>query len=77
MQEPTKHMRAEAASAGTFASIWNSKHSRLQILTAREIFDGKTIDFPGRAQTNITHKKAKRAQRPKSEQLTLDSEDEV
>jgi len=56
MAEPTKPMRAEAASAGFFESPWG-KHPRIQILTIKEIMDGKGIDYPLPSQTNATFKR--------------------
>jgi DNA modification methylase len=58
MQEPTKPMREAAASAGFYTSPgWNSKHPRLQILTIRELLEGKRVDYPPGA-ANVTLKKA-------------------
>ncbi|MHB0922668.1 MAG: DNA methyltransferase [Bellilinea sp.] len=57
LQEPTKPMRAEAASAGFYTSPWG-KHSRLQILTIEELLNGGQIDMPPARQTNVTLKKA-------------------
>ena len=51
MREPTKAMRAEAASGGFYRSgaegvgTWG-KHPRLQLLTIRELLDGRRIDMP-------------------------------
>jgi len=44
-QEPTQPMRAEAASAGFYKSLWGS-HSRVQLLTVAELLDGARIDMP-------------------------------
>ncbi len=57
MQEPTKAMKREAASAGFYDSLWGS-HPRLQILTVRELLEGKRIDSPPVRQTSITYKRA-------------------
>jgi hypothetical protein len=74
MQEPTKPMRAEAASAGFYESRWTaSKHPRLQILTIDELLSGKRIDSPPLGQLNRTFKRAPKAERPEAEQLTLDA----
>lgn len=64
MEDPTQQMRKEAASAGFYSSPWNSKHPRLQLLTVKELLDGKGIDYPAPKQTNITLKKAKSQQKP-------------
>jgi DNA modification methylase len=57
MNQPSKNMRAEAASAGFYTSAWG-KHPRLQILTVGELMSGKRIDYPPSAQVNKTFKKA-------------------
>jgi DNA modification methylase len=45
MQEPTKPMRTEAASTGFYKS-YNAEYQRLQILTVRELLEGKKVDMP-------------------------------
>jgi hypothetical protein len=44
-EEPTKLMRAEAASAGFYDSPWG-KHPRLQLLTVADLLAGATVDIP-------------------------------
>jgi DNA modification methylase len=44
-QEPTQPMRAEAASAGFYKSLWGH-HPRVQLLTVAELLDGARIDMP-------------------------------
>lgn len=61
MDEPTKLMRAEAASAGFYNSSYGTSHARLQLLTVGEILNGKGIDYPAPRQTNVTLKRAKRS----------------
>jgi len=63
MEEPTHHMRAEAAGAGFYESPWGGKHPRLQILTIEQLLAGKRIDCPPLRQTNVTFKKAPRVNR--------------
>jgi len=47
MQEPTKSMEVEAASAGFYKSHWKKPtYPKLQIITVKELLDGKTIDRP-------------------------------
>lgn len=58
MEEPTKLMRTEAASAGFYQSPWGTKHPRLQILTVGDLLEGKRIDYPPSRQVNVTFKKA-------------------
>lgn len=73
MQEPTREMRREAASAGFYESPVG-KHPRLQILTIAELLNGKTIDAPSRAQrVDVTFKKAPKAERKEAEQLMFDA----
>jgi len=69
MEEPTKPMRAEAASGGTYTSPWGV-HPRLQILTVGELLEGKKIDMPPVHQVNITYKRAPK-QKKKGDQPTL------
>ena len=57
MEEPTKPMRAEAASGGSYTSPWGV-HPKLQILTVGELLDGKKIDMPPVHQVNVTYKRA-------------------
>jgi len=59
LDEPTKAMRTEAASAGFYASPWG-KHPRLQILTVEDLLTGKGIDRPP-AQASATFKRAPKA----------------
>lgn len=70
-EQPTKPMREEAASAGFFTSPWG-KHPRIQLLTVMELLDGRGIDYPRTAGTNVTLKAAPRAKAKKHEgQLDL------
>lgn len=63
MESPTAPMRKEAASAGFYTSPWDGgKYPRLQLRTIKELLDGKGIDYPAKVQTNVTHKKAPKAQ---------------
>jgi site-specific DNA-methyltransferase (adenine-specific) len=66
MEEPTKPMRTEAASAGFYKSRWGH-HPILQILTVEEVLKGKKIDYPHTAGVNVTFKKAPKAKRKKVE----------
>ncbi len=60
LEEPTKAMRTEAASAGFYASPWG-KHPRLQIVTVGELLEGKRLHAPPSRQTSVTYKRAPRA----------------
>jgi len=60
LEEPTKPMRKEMASAGFYYSPgWNQKYPRLQILTVAELLEGARIQYPPR--TSLTFKEAPRA----------------
>ena len=63
MQEPTGPMKTEAASAGFYTSPWNPSkpHPKLQILTIKELLDGKRIDMPPPGQVNVTFQRAPKA----------------
>lgn len=71
LQEPTKPMRTEAASAGFYESPWG-KHPRIQILTIEELLDGAQIDYPPVTGRNVTYRKAPKYTRKVAEQLDLD-----
>lgn len=61
--EPTKNMREDAAAAGFYESPMGSRHMRIQLLTIKQLLEGKTIDMPSGNQTRSdveTTKKAKR-----------------
>jgi hypothetical protein len=70
MEQPTKPMREEAASAGFYQSPWGT-HARLQILTVPELLAGKRIDAPPLGQVSQTFRKAPR-KNEEHEHLTLD-----
>jgi DNA modification methylase len=67
MKEPTKAMRTEAASAGSYSSgaegvgTWG-KHPRIQLLTIPELLDGRRIDMPPLS-GNLTFRRAPRVER--------------
>ena len=70
-QEPTKPMRENAASAGFYSSPgWGTKHPRIQLVTVRQLLEGKILDYPHVAAT--TFKKAPKAQQ-ETEQLLLEA----
>jgi DNA modification methylase len=70
LEEPSKQMRSEAASAGFYESPWG-KHQRIQLLTVGEILEGKQVDAPP---SNVTFRKAPKADAV-SENLSLLQED--
>jgi len=57
MQDTTKPMREEAATAGFYTSPWG-KHPRLQLLTVEELLAGNGIDCPPLRHVSQTFKKA-------------------
>lgn len=67
LHEPTQAMLVEAAKAGLYESHWG-RHQRIQIVTAAQLLDNQSIDYPG-ANVTIT-KKAKRAP-PRHEQMSI------
>lgn len=69
MEDPTKPMRTEAASAGFYTSPWG-RHAKLQILTVEELLTNGRIDRPP-AQTSITFRKAPKAAAPKGKSQSL------
>ena len=72
LEEPTKPMQGEAASAGFYKTPYGN-HPRLQILTIRELLEeGRQIDYPPEfARADLTFKKAPKARRAGSQQLPL------
>jgi site-specific DNA-methyltransferase (adenine-specific) len=54
-QEPTSHMRSEAAGSGFYDSPgWGKRYPRIQILTIAELLAGKGVEMPPLGQVNIT-----------------------
>jgi DNA modification methylase len=56
LNEPTAAMRSEAANHGIYRTPWGD-HPRIQVLTIRELLDGKRINMPPPSQVNITFKR--------------------
>ena len=75
LERPTKPMQREVADAGFYDSPWGSKHPRLQIITIKELLDGRRIDFPP-TNANVTYKKAEKYSKVSSEKLRLPGLDE-
>jgi DNA modification methylase len=72
MEEPTRPMVTEAASAGFYKSPWG-QHPRLQVLTVAELLEGKGIDYPRTPGVNVTHKRAPRVEAPpREEQIAME-----
>jgi DNA modification methylase len=59
MDEPTKQMRTEAATAGFYESPYGKRYPRLQLLTVGELLAGKDIDYPPSShKQDVTYKHA-------------------
>ena len=72
LEPPTGPMKTEAADAGYYYSpIWDKEYPKIQILTIEDLLQGKTIDMPPQAQTNITFAKAPRVKRKQGHQLPM------
>lgn len=71
LKDPTGPMKVEAASAGFYEPEFmpGKKYPRLQILTIRELLDGRELQFPNMAID--TFKKAERQRKGKQEQEQL------
>ena len=78
LDEPTKPMRAEAASAGFYrqpvVDQGGQQYPRLQILTVGELLEGKRIKYPTVGYLNVTLKKAPKARGKQAHQLPLVAE---
>jgi hypothetical protein len=72
LEEPSKPMLKEAASAGFYTSpaYADRKFPRLQVLTIEEMLAGKSIEFPRLRE--VTFKQAPKARAKAAENLTLD-----
>ena len=64
MNEPTKPMKTEAATAGFYRSQWTRKdYPRLQLLTVSDLLGGKGVDMPPLRHVSVTFKEAPKARR--------------
>jgi hypothetical protein len=63
MQDTTRPMREEAATAGFYTSPWG-KHPRLQLLTVEDLLGGKGIDCPPLRHVSQTFRKAPKTKTP-------------
>ena len=70
LKPASKAMRAEAASAGFYASPWGTQHPKIQILTVKELIAGNQIDYPP-SRANVTFKKAPKGEAQKAENVNL------
>lgn len=75
LEEATKPMKTEAATAGFYVSTtWHKEYARIQILTIEELLKGKEVQYPPHQQVNRTFKKAAKSLDKGGEQLTLGDE---
>ncbi len=73
MENPTRQMKAEAASAGFYESItWGKKYPKIQLLTIEQVLGGKQIDMPPIRQVGTTFKKAKKYVADQGQQLEIE-----
>jgi site-specific DNA-methyltransferase (adenine-specific) len=81
-EEPTAGMRSEAAEAGFYRggqgerplagkSPFDRDYPRIQMLTVGQLLAGTGIAYPHLGSSNITHRRAQRAQTPEAEALPL------
>ncbi len=72
MDEPSKPMRLEAATAGNYESqTWGKKYPKIQLLTIEELLAGKKVDMPPIRQVGATYKKAEKFTPGGGEQLEI------
>ncbi|MBE3119567.1 MAG: restriction endonuclease [Candidatus Atribacteria bacterium] len=72
MEEPSKPMQTEAATAGLYESkTWGKKYPKVQLLTVAELLAGKKIEMPPIRQVSQTFKKAERHRPKEGEQLEI------
>ena len=70
LEDPTRAMRAEAASAGFYHSdIWQRDYPRMQIRTVAELLAGNEFDIP---YAPSMYQPAQRVQRPEGRQAAMD-----
>ncbi len=61
LKEPTKPMKVEAVSSRYYKSSLGHNYPKIQILTIKELLEGKRIDYPSRAtRIDVTFRKAER-----------------
>jgi DNA modification methylase len=67
LHAPTRAMQVEAAKAGFFESHLG-RHSKIQIVTAEQVLDGRGIDVPG---VHVAERKKARRAPPRPEQMRI------
>ena len=69
LEPPTKEMRTEAVSAGSYHSpLWDREYPKIQILTIEELLQGKIIDMP---QPTSPYAKAQKISKKEGQQMAL------
>ena len=72
MDEPSKLMRAEAASVGHYiAPFGGAKYPRMQIITVEDLLAGKGIQIPPHERVSSIGKKAPKVKRPQAVESDL------
>jgi DNA modification methylase len=72
LKEATQPMRAEAASAGFYASPgWGKSYPKLQLRTVADLLSGNRVDMPPIGQVNATFKRAPKV-RERAQTLPMD-----
>jgi site-specific DNA-methyltransferase (adenine-specific) len=72
MEEFTKPMQVEAATAGFYESAtWGKKYPKIQLLTIEELLAGKVIEMPPIKQVEATFKKAEKVKGGKGKQMKM------
>lgn len=73
LDEPTKPMRTEAATAGFYTSMYDQQqYPKLQLLTVNDLLEGRSsFRYPSSRQINVTFKKAPKASAPQPDQGAL------
>lgn len=70
LEEPTKPMRKEVANGEFYVSPWGA-HPVLQILTIKDLIDGKTINRPPTKLADATFKRAPKAKMNTGKQASM------
>jgi len=71
LEPPTKEMRTEAVSAGSYHSpLWDRDYPKIQILTIGELLQGKALDMPS---PSSPYAKAPKVSKKEGEQLGLNN----
>ncbi len=73
MEEFTKPMQTEAATAGFYESAtWGKKYPKIQLLTIEELLNGRKIEMPPIKQVEATFKKAEKVKGGKGKQMKME-----